>query len=131
MEEDLLVEQLVLEVVALGALDLLIGSNAAAAVNGAARVSQLDFAVGGVDGLRAGVIVVVVVKRNAGVVALNQAARGRVVVIGGKSKAGIFAEVVDGLHQSLAEGGFADDQRAVVILQCAAKQSRPPKRCCD
>ncbi len=69
--------------------------------------------------LRAGVVVVVVVERNACVVALDEAARGRVVVIGGQRQAGILAQVVDGLHQALAEGGFADDQRAVVILQRA------------
>ena len=67
----------------------------------------------------AGVIVVVVVERDAGVVALDEPARGRVVVIGGQRQAGVFAEVVDGLHQAFAEGGFADDQGAVVILQRA------------
>ena len=68
---------------------------------------------------RAGVVVVVVVERNARVVALDEAARGRVVVIGGQRQAGVLAEVVDGLHQALAEGGFAHDQGAVVILQRA------------
>ena len=64
-------------------------------------------------------VVVVVVQRDAGVVALDQAARRRVVVVGGQRQAGILAQVVDGLHQALAEGGFAHDQRAVVILQRA------------
>ena len=50
VEEDILVEQLVLEVVGLGRLDLFVGRDAAAAVDGAARVGELDFAVGGVGG---------------------------------------------------------------------------------
>ncbi len=36
-----------------------------------------------------------------------------------QGEAGVLAEVVDGLHQALAEGGFADDQGAIVILQRA------------
>ena len=68
---------------------------------------------------RAGVVVVVVVERNARVVALDEPARRRVVVIGGQRQAGVLAEVVDGLHQALAEGGLAHDQRAIVILQRA------------
>jgi hypothetical protein len=50
VEEDVLVQQLVLEVVALGRLDLLVGRDAAAAVDGAAGVGELDLAVGGVGG---------------------------------------------------------------------------------
>ena len=34
-------------------------------------------------------------------------------------EAGVFAEVVDGLDEALAEGGFADDEGAVVILKRA------------
>ncbi len=40
-------------------------------------------------------------------------------MIGGEGEAGVFAEVVDGLHQALAKGGFAHDQGAIVILQRA------------
>ena len=40
-------------------------------------------------------------------------------MIGGEGEAGVFAEVVNGLHQALAEGGFTDDQGAVVVLQGA------------
>ena len=40
-------------------------------------------------------------------------------MIGGQRQAGVLAEVVDRLHQALAEGGFAHDQGAVVILQRA------------
>ena len=118
VEEHILIEQFVLEAVGLGLLDLFVGSDAAAAVDGAAGIGQLDLAVRGVGGERAGVVVVVV-ERNALVVALNQAAGRGVVVVGGEGEAGVFAEVVDGLHQALAEGGFADDQGAVVILQRA------------
>ena len=108
--------------------DLLIGSDAAAAVDRAARISQLDFLVGGVRGQRAGMVVVVIVERDAGVVALDEAAGRRVVVIGGERQAGVFAQVVDSLHQAFAEGGFADDQRAVVILQCAGNDLRRRSR---
>jgi len=40
-------------------------------------------------------------------------------VIGGEGEAGIFAQIVDGLNEALAECGFADDERAIVILQGA------------
>ena len=45
-------------------------------------------------------------------------------MIGGQRQAGVFAQVVDGLHQALAEGGFAHDQGAVVILQRAGDDLR-------
>ncbi len=53
------------------------------------------------------------------VVALDQAAAGGVVTGGGERQAGVFAERRDGLHQTLAESSFADDQAAVVILHGA------------
>jgi len=65
------------------------------------------------------VIVIVVVKRDAGVVALNEAAGRRVVMVGRQGEAGIFAQIVYGLNEAFAEGGFTDDEGAVVILQCA------------
>jgi len=103
MKENILHQQRVLEVVALGAFDLLVRGDAAAAVNGAASVGELDLAVGVVRWLRAAVGVVVI-ERDAGVVALDEAAGGRVVVVGGQRQGhGVVAEVVDGLHEALAE----------------------------
>ncbi len=40
-------------------------------------------------------------------------------MVGGERQAGVVAEVVDGLNEALAEGGFAHDQGAIVILQRA------------
>jgi hypothetical protein len=45
-------------------------------------------------------------------------------VIGGERQAGVLAQVVDGLHQAFAEGGFADDEGAVVVLQGAGDDLR-------
>ena len=53
------------------------------------------------------------------VVALDEAAGRRVVVVGGEGEAGVFGDLEDGLDEALAEGGFADDEGAVVILQGA------------
>ena len=53
------------------------------------------------------------------VVALDEAAGRRVVVVGGEGEAGVFGDLEDGLDEALAEGGFADDQGAVMILQRA------------
>ena len=53
------------------------------------------------------------------VVALDEAAGRRVVVIGGEGEAGVLGDLEDGLDEALAEGGFADDEGAVVILQSA------------
>src|ERR1700721_973148 len=101
MEEDVVVENFVLEVIGLGGFDLFVGSDSAAAIDGAAGVGHLHFAIVSVGS--AGVIVVVVVKRNAFIVALNEAAGRRVVVVRGERQAGVFAEVVDRLHQAFAE----------------------------
>jgi len=77
VEEDILIEQRVLEVAALGLSIFSSGVIAAAAVNGPARVSQLDLAlVESVGCARRGCSKVVVVKRYAVVVALNSAPRG-------------------------------------------------------
>ena len=76
-------------------------------------------------------IVVVVVERDVGVVALNETSGRRVVVIRGQREAGVFAQVVDGLHQALAEGGFADDQARGRDPEARRRRSRPPMRCCD
>ncbi len=63
-EEDVLIVELVLEASGLGRLDLLVRGDAAAAVNGAARVSELNLAVAGVGRGPAAGVIVVVVERN-------------------------------------------------------------------
>ena len=116
VEERIVLQQRVLEVIALDRRYAHVGSNAAAAVNGAAAVREFHFAVGVVGILRAVAIVVIVVKRNVAVVALNQAPAGRVVARRGQSQSGIFRQRIHGLYESFAEGDFADDQAAVMIL---------------
>ena len=51
--------------------------------------------------------------------ALDEPAGRREVVVGGKGEAGVVGDLEDGLDEALAEGGLADDQGAVVILQGA------------
>jgi hypothetical protein len=50
---------------------------------------------------------------------MNEAAAGRVVTRSGEGETGVLRERSDGLDQALAEGGFADDQAAIVILHGA------------
>ncbi len=64
MEECRFEEQLILEIVALRAVDLFVRRDAATTVYRSAAVSQLNFAVGGVGGMRQRDLVVVV-KRDA------------------------------------------------------------------
>ena len=40
-------------------------------------------------------------------------------MVGGEGEAGVFGGVEDGLDEALAEGGLADDEGAVVVLQGA------------
>ena len=95
----------------------LVGSDAAAAVNGASAVGHLY--VGAVPLIQIRVRVVIQ-ERNIGIVALDQAAAGREVVSGGQREAGVIAEREHGLHQALAEGGLAENPGAIMILQRAA-----------
>src|SRR5260221_8463467 len=69
-------------------------------------------------------LVVILVKRDGLVVALNKVAAGRVITRGGESQAGIFGERLPGLHEAFAEGGFADDEAAVVVLNGARNDFR-------
>ena len=61
-------------------------------------------------------VVVIVVEREIGVIALNQASARRVVLGSGECKAGVLRQRIDGLHQSFTEGDFADNQAAIVVL---------------
>ena len=69
-------------------------------------------------------MVVVIEERDVGIIALDQAAAGRVVVRGGERQAGVIAQRENGLHQSLAEGGLAQNPGAVMILQRAGDDLR-------
>src|SRR5208283_1522150 len=63
--------------------------------------------------------VVIFVERDGFVIALNEASAGRVIAGGGEGEAGVFRERRDGLHETLAESGFANDEATVVILDGA------------
>ncbi len=118
VEEGVVDEEIVLEVVRLDVVDLLVGCDAAAAVDGAAGVGELDLEVALVGPWRRRFTdVIVVVERDVVVVALDEAAGRGVVVIGGEGEAGVLGDLEDGLDEAFAEGGFADDESAVVILQ--------------
>jgi hypothetical protein len=100
-------------------IDLFVGGDASAAVDGASGVGELDLEVRfvGLGGVVADVIVVV--ERDVVVVALNEASGGSVVVVGREGQTGVLGDLEDGLDEAFAEGGFADDEGAVVVLQGA------------
>src|SRR5205085_7616831 len=81
----------------------------------ASAISQFDFAVAGrlIDLVA---VVVVVVKRNVGVITLNQTSARRVVLGGGQRKAGVFGQRINCLHQTFTESSFADDQATIMVL---------------
>src|SRR5437660_192228 len=81
VEERVVLQEFILEAVGLLRRDFDVGSNSAAAVHGAAAVGQFDFAVNAI--LFCITIVVVVVKRDASVVALDEPSTGGVVLGGG------------------------------------------------
>src|ERR1700680_1060590 len=111
-EKDAATEQQVLERRGLGQGGDNVRRDAATAKNLAAALGQLNL------GLARGLgVVVVVVEGAALVIALNEPPAGGVVLRGGQQQGGVFAERKLGLHQGLAETGFADDEAAVVILK--------------
>ena len=127
VKEHIPIQQRVHKGIRLRRLDLFVRSDASAAVDRAAGVGQLHFLVGVVGRQRVGVIVVVV-ERNPVVFPLDQPSRGCVVVIGRQREAGVFREVVDRLHQAFAKGGFAHNQRPVMVLQSARNDLRGRSR---
>lgn len=118
VEEGVVLEERVLEVIGLDVVDLLVGGDAAAAVYGASGVGEFDFEVGLILGFAAFADVVVVVEGDVVVRALDESPRGGVVVVGGEGEAGVLGDLEDGLDEAFAEGGFADDESTVVILEC-------------
>src|SRR5580704_7417890 len=116
VEEGVVLQERILERIALAGIELHIWHNAAPTIDGAAAVGKFHLAIRGAGFAVVFAIEIIVVKRNVGVVALNQTSAGRVVVSCGERESGIFGQRIDGLHQTLAECGFADDQATVVIL---------------
>ena len=55
-------------------------------------------------------------QENPFVAALDKATGRCVVVVGGQGEASVLGDLEDGLNQALAEGGFSNDQGAVVVL---------------
>src|SRR5579871_2310146 len=111
-----MLQERILEMVRFNRRDVYVGSDATATVHRASAVSELHLAVRRVGALGALAVVVVVVQRDVAVIALNQPSARSVVVSGRKSQTGIFRQRIDGLHQTFAEGHFAGNQTAVVIL---------------
>src|SRR5260370_33951419 len=100
----------------LGWFVFLVGRNAAAAVDGPAAVGALHIH----RILGVGVLAVVVIEeRDVGVIALDQATAGSVIMRGSKGEAGVVLKRIDGLNQSLAEGSLTQNPGAVVILERA------------
>src|SRR3981081_2993079 len=113
-------QEVVLKVIGFHVIDLLVGSDASTAIDSSAGIRELDLEVTLVLGFVFVISdVVVVVERDVVVVALDQAAGGRVVVVGGESEARVLGDGEDGLDKTLAEGGLAAEQGATMILQGA------------
>src|SRR5579864_351441 len=89
--------------------------NPAASGNLAAAVRELNFR--GVLGNFA--FVMILIKRDGLVVALNEPPAGRVVTRRSQRKAGVFAERLNGLHQALAKRRLANNQTAIMVLHRA------------
>src|SRR5208283_4191488 len=83
-------------------------------IHRASPIRELDFVVRII--VLALAVVIVIVQRLVGVIALDQASAGGVVLRGGEGQAGIFRQRIHGLHQALAERDFANDQAAIVVL---------------
>ncbi len=113
-----------MEFVQLGGCDDNVRGDAAATGYLAAAVRKLHF-----RGMLGNFpLVVIFVEGDGFVIALNQAATGSVVTRGSQRETGVFAERGHRLNQALAEGGFADNQTAVVILHRAGNDLRSRSR---
>ena len=123
VEKRIFLQQRVLELIGFRRWDLHVGSDAAAAVNGAATVGHLDFVVG-VIGVVVAIVVVIVVKRDAAVIALDQAAARGVILCGRQRQSGILRQRIHGLHQTLAECGFTGNQSPIMVLNRARDDLR-------
>src|SRR5579864_3778161 len=100
IEERVMLQQRILEVVALWSRDFEVGCDSSAAVYGAPAVSKLYFAIAvSVAVFFSVAIVIIIIERYAGVVALNQATAWRVVLCRGQRQAGVLGQGIDGLHQ--------------------------------
>ncbi len=69
-------------------------------------------------------VVEIVVERNILVIALDQAAAGRVITGRCQRQAGVLAQAGNGLHEALSEALLADHQAAVMILDRAGNDFR-------
>ncbi len=114
-EEDIVAIHGLLELGGLGLGDNDVRSDATTAGNLATAISLANF--GRMIGNLA--LVVIFVERDGFVIALNKATAGSVVASGGESEAGVFSERLNGLNETFAEGGFADDEAAVMVLNSA------------
>src|SRR5208282_140874 len=114
IKQRVVLQQRVLELGGLVGCKLHVRSDAAAAIHRASAVRELDLVVGVI--LFPLAIIVIIVEREIGVIALDQASAGGVVLRGGEGQAGIFRQRIHGLHQALAERDFANDKAAIVVL---------------
>src|ERR1700733_7147091 len=124
IEEGVVLQKRVLKVIALDWRDHNIGLDAAATVNCAPAVGQLHFAIGIAAGLRIA-IVIIIVKRNVAVVALDQPSAWSVIMSRGQSQPCVLRQRIHGLYQAFAKRDFTHDQSAIVVLN----RSRDDLRC--
>src|ERR1700691_2772471 len=115
IEERIVLQKRVLKVVALDWRDHYIGRDAAAAVDCAPTVGELHFAIGIAAGLRIA-IVIIIVKRNVAVVALDQPSAWSVIMSRGQSQPCVLRQRIHGLYQAFAKRDFTHNQSAIVVL---------------
>src|SRR5262249_47389123 len=126
IEERILLQQRVFKPCGLDGCDFHIWSDATAAEHGASTIRKPDFLVGAALLLIA--IVVIIVERDASVIAFDQAAARRVVFGGSESQPGIFRKRINGLDQAFAECGFSGDQATIMVLNGAGNNLRSRSR---
>src|SRR5438034_4172669 len=99
IEKDVMLKQRVLETVAFNRRNLDVRTNAAATINRASAVRELDLV--RVVVLFRLAVEIVVIERNVRIIALNQTSAWRVVFGGGQSQAGVLRKRIDRLHEPL------------------------------
>src|SRR5262249_2381287 len=126
IEERILLQQRVFKPRGLDGRDFHIWSDATAAEHGAPAIRKPDFLIGAA--LLLITIVIIIVERDSGVIALDQAAARGVVLGGGQGQPGIFRKRINGLDQAFAECGFSGNQATIMVLNGAGNNLRSRSR---
>src|SRR5579862_280713 len=122
IEERIFLQQRVFKARGFDGRNLYIRSDASAPKYRASAVCEPHLFVGRILFLIA--IVIVIIQRDAGIIALDQASAGGVVLGSGQCQSGILGKRVDGLDKALAKGGFTRNQATIMVLNGAGDNLR-------